>query len=203
MIYKIPKTPLIIGGVWLILLALIGWGLFYVQTFPQKHPDRTLELEAQVREIIQRITLPIKLAKLSGQEPDQQLLMPVHGHRVSEIAQTWASPRSGGRTHEGQDIFAARGTPIFSATRGFVTRLGTGDLGGNFVYITGAGRTRYYYAHLDRIAEGLSVGDEVTTDTLLGFVGNTGNAETTPPHLHFGMYRIGEPTDPLPLLINR
>jgi murein DD-endopeptidase MepM/ murein hydrolase activator NlpD len=84
-----------------------------------------------------------------------------------------------------------------------VTRISEGSLGGNFVYIIGAGGVRYYYAHLDRIPLGLNAGDKVNTDTVIGFVGNTGNAETTPPHLHFGAYVSRQAVDPLPLLINR
>ncbi len=103
----------------------------------------------------------------------------------------------------GQDMFAPKGTPVFSAVHGYVRRTGTNELGGNIVFVTGAGGRRYYYAHLDRIAHGLHAGQAVTTDTVLGFVGTTGNAITTPPHLHFGVYEGREAIDPLPLLRDR
>lgn len=120
--------------------------------------------------------------------PDKEILMPVRGARVRQVADTFGAPRPGGRRHEGQDIFAPKGTPVYSATEGVVIRVGYGQLGGNYVYVLGPGGRRYYYAHLDAYAKELEEGQEVTPSTLLGYVGNTGNARTTPPHLHFGVY---------------
>lgn len=201
-----PQIKLIIlGFVWLAVLGLAGRGVIYAVNFPRDHPEKTLEIETRVLDFIQRVTLPIKLAKLSRLEPDKEILMPVHGHRVSEIADTWMAPRgdNGERFHEGQDIFAPRGTPVFSATTGYVTRIRAENLGGNSVYVTGPGGVRYFYTHLDRFPGALKVGQEVSPDTVIGFVGNSGNAETTPTHLHFGVYVRREAVDPLPLLINR
>ena len=118
------------------------------------------------------------------------------------ISNSWGDSRSSGRGHEGVDMFAVRGTPIFSATEGYVLKVGTNALGGNIVFVYGKGGVRYYYAHLDRIARGIEIGTRVTTDSVWGFVGNTGNAETTPPHLHFGMYQNGA-QNPYDLLVNR
>ena len=129
--------------------------------------------------------------------------MPVKGVTKGQIADTWGAARSAGRSHSGQDIFAKRGTPVYSATEGVVLRVGEGNLGGKVVFIYGAGGRRYYYAHLDDFAPDLAAGDVVTTDTLLGYVGSTGNAKGTPPHLHFGVYAAGGAIDPLPLLADR
>jgi hypothetical protein len=118
---------------------------------------------------------------LLASAPDKQLATPIRGIAIRRIANTWHAPRSPHRLHEGEDIFARRGTPVYSATRGIVTRIGEKGLGGNAVSILGAGGRVYYYAHLDRFAPGLRAGNEVTPDTLIGFVGNTGNARTTPP----------------------
>lgn len=142
-------------------------------------------------------------------EPDPTIVMPVQGVRVRQVADTFGAPRPGGRIHEGQDVFAPRGTSMYSATYGYVLGTATTVIGGNIVYILGAGGRRYYYAHLDRIAEGLEPGTYVTPNTLIGTVGNTGNAITTPPHLHFGIYYGTEQTcngrviDPLPLMVDR
>ncbi|GEM84966.1 M23 family metallopeptidase [Meiothermus hypogaeus] len=142
-------------------------------------------------------------------DPDTLLAMPVYGARVRQVANTFGTTRSGWRTHEGQDIFAPKGTPVYSATSGFVWRIGEGQLGGLYVFVVGPGGRRYYYAHLERYAPGLKEGQKVTTRTLLGYVGNTGNARTTPPHLHFGVYSGRRRTcdyrviDPLPLLVDR
>jgi peptidoglycan LD-endopeptidase LytH len=140
---------------------------------------------------------------LLASAPDKQLATPIRGIAIRRIANTWHAPRSPHRLHEGEDIFARRGTPVYSATCGIVTRIGEKGLGGNAVSILGAGGRVYYYAHLDRFAPGLRAGNEVTPDTLIGFVGNTGNARTTPPHLHFGVYTTAGAIDPLPLLLYR
>ena len=81
-------------------------------------------------------------------------------------------------------------------------RAGVNNLGGNSVLAVGPGGVRYYYAHLDSIADGITFGTEVTADTVIGFVGNSGNASGTPPHLHFGVYENG-PQNPYPLLVDR
>lgn len=132
------------------------------------------------------------------------LLIPVEGVYLSQIADTWGAARSEGRSHEGVDIFAEAGTPIYSATVGHVEWFGTYGVGGNTVTVLGAGGVRYYYAHLSGYAEALTNGQPVTTETLLGYVGNTGNAATTPPHLHFGVYTgFWNAENPYPLLVDR
>jgi murein DD-endopeptidase MepM/ murein hydrolase activator NlpD len=150
-----------------------------------------------------RLSLPFKYLWLSWKEPDARLLMPVRGVRVREVKNTWGAARDGGRTHAGQDIFARRGTPIYSATNGYVWHVGESPRGGKTVFVIGAGGRRYYYAHLDKHAEGLAEGDQVTTDTLLGYVGTTGNAKGTPPHLHFSVYTPAGAINPLLLLADR
>ncbi|MBC7926751.1 MAG: M23 family metallopeptidase [Bryobacteraceae bacterium] len=126
--------------------------------------------------------------------------MPVLGVRARSISNTWHAGRSRGRKHEGQDIFARKGTPVVAATDGIVVRLGGGELGGNAVFVAGRGARTFYYAHLDRYAEGVVPGTLVNSGEILGYVGNTGNARTTPPHLHFAVYSPTGPIDPLPLL---
>jgi peptidoglycan LD-endopeptidase LytH len=156
-----------------------------------------------IASIVYAIKLPFKIAKLASLPPDESLLMPVDGANIRSVADTWGSPRGEGRTHEGQDIFAPRGTIVRSATHGYVTYVGQNRLGGNVIFILGAGGRRYYYAHLDSFDPSIGYLTEVTTDTVLGYVGNTGNAITTPPHLHFGAYTKDGAIDPLPLLTDR
>lgn len=121
-------------------------------------------------------------------ERDSELLMPVEGVSLSQVSDTWGAARSEGRSHEGTDIFAEEGAPVYSATDGYVQRIGSNPVGGNIVTVIGGGGTRYYYAHLSGFSDDLEEGQYVTPETLLGYVGNTGNAVTTPPHLHFGVY---------------
>ncbi len=142
-------------------------------------------------------------------ERDAELLMPVEGVTLGQVGDTWGAARSEGRTHEGTDIFAAEGTPVYAATPGYVYRVGDNPYGGLVVTVVGGGGVRYYYAHLSRYAEGLQEGQYVTTDTVLGYVGNTGNAAETPPHLHLGVYSGLYETcewnaeNPFPLLVDR
>jgi murein DD-endopeptidase MepM/ murein hydrolase activator NlpD len=143
------------------------------------------------------------VARLSMQDPDTKLAMPLSDVSRRQIADTWHAPRGASRLHEGQDIFAPKGTPILSATNGYVYNIGENNLGGQTVSVIGAGGRVYYYAHLDKYAPGLQVGDRVNTRTVLGYVGTTGNAQGTPPHLHFGIYTSSGAINPLPLLTDR
>jgi len=153
--------------------------------------------------VVERLGSSFGMARLYAQQPDERLVVPVHGVRVRQIKDTWHAPRAGERLHQGQDIFAPRGTPVRSATEGYVVRVGENNLGGKTVSVMGAGGRIYYYAHLDDYAPGLSAGDYVTTETVLGEVGTTGNAKGTPPHLHFGVYAVGGAINPLPLLSDK
>ncbi len=145
----------------------------------------------------------VHVAGLYAKAPDQNLEMPVQGVTKSQVADTWHVPREGDRLHEGQDIFAKRGTPVLSATDGYIFRIGENKLGGQTVSVIGAGGRIYYYAHLDSYAPNMAAGDHVTTQTVLGCVGNTGNAAGGPTHLHFGLYAREGALNPLPLLTDR
>jgi murein DD-endopeptidase MepM/ murein hydrolase activator NlpD len=144
-----------------------------------------------------------RVAKLYTQSPDTKIAMPLEDVSRKEVADTWGAPRGVGRHHEGQDIFAPKGTPILSATNGFVYKIGQNNLGGQTVSVIGSGGRIYYYAHLDSYAKGIAVGDRVSKRTILGYVGTTGNAQGTPPHLHFGIYTFTGAINPLPLLTDR
>ncbi|HEX9425937.1 MAG TPA: M23 family metallopeptidase [Pyrinomonadaceae bacterium] len=151
-----------------------------------------------------RLVFFVHVAQLYTKDPDKKLAMPLQDVSTKRIANTWHAPRDGGRLHEGQDIFAPRGTPVLSATEGYVANVGENSLGGQTVSVIGAGGRVYYYAHLDAYAPYLAEGEYVTTQTLLGYVGTTGNAAGTPPHLHFGVYQPARGAmDPLPLLSDR
>lgn len=143
---------------------------------------------------------PRALMELARLPAPDVLAVPVEGVVAKGIADTYGAPRGGDRRHEGLDIFAARGTPVVSATRGVVNAIREGDLGGRQVWVMGPGRQRHYYAHLDRWEPTLAVGDLVREGDVLGEVGDTGNARGTPPHLHYGVYGPEGAIDPLPLI---
>ena len=114
---------------------------------------------------------------------------------------SWLSPRSGGRQHQGIDIFATAGTGLFAVERGVIAKGGSNALGGIKLWLYGESGTTYYYAHLLRFAPGITEGMVVEAGDVVGFVGNTGNAATTPSHLHFEIHpNNGPAVNPTPLL---
>ena len=120
---------------------------------------------------------------------------PVKGKNSKAIASFFGDPRDGGsREHHGVDIFAARHTPVLAPSNASVTRVGEGEVGGRYVWLYDTKRSIYlYFAHLE--TREVERGDKISAGQLIGTVGNTGNARSTPPHLHFGIYRNG-PIDP-------
>ena len=143
---------------------------------------------------------PRALVELARLPAPQELPVPVDKVAATRIADTFGAPRGRDRRHEGLDIFAARGTPVLSATRGVVTSIREGGLGGRQVWVVGPGSQRHYYAHLERWEPTLAVGDLVREGDVLGEVGDSGNARGTPPHLHYGLYGAAGAIDPLPLI---
>jgi murein DD-endopeptidase MepM/ murein hydrolase activator NlpD len=141
----------------------------------------------------------------------QGLAIPVAGVRREQLVDTFDDARGGGsRVHEALDIMAPRGTPVIAAAAGTVEKLFHSDAGGNTIYVRSPDRaTIYYYAHLDRYAEGLREGQGVKQGQQLGSVGSTGDASPDGPHLHFEIMRTSpqakwyEPStsiNPYPLL---
>ncbi len=174
----------------------------------QPEPKESAARERQWNQAIARLP---DLARRLPAAPDASLRMPVEGLRISQIADTWNAPRPGGLVHAGQDLFAREGTVVRSATNGIVWRIGDSERGGTWVYVLGAGGRRYYYAHLSAVSKALREGQRVTVSTVLGTVGDTGEAESTPPHLHFAVFDRYDPDgpcrfpalNPLPLLRDR
>lgn len=119
------------------------------------------------------------------------LIFPVAGKTPSAIGSFWGDDRDGGRRkHEGVDIFARRGTPIVAPTEGYVRFAGERGIGGKVVWLYDSKRSRsLYFAHMNEIKA--KRGQKVMPGDTIGTVGNTGNARTTPPHLHFGIYANG------------
>ncbi len=143
------------------------------------------------------------------EQPTGRLRIPVAGVAPAELTDSFADPRSGGRQHEAIDILAPRGTPVLAATGGTVARLHVSANGGRSLYQLGPDNQRvYYYAHLQRYADGLANGAHVRRGDTLGFVGTTGNAPTGTPHLHFAIWHVADPNafwdgpaiNPYPLL---
>lgn len=134
---------------------------------------------------------------LAIQEPAAVLPEPLASRRSLQFVDSWGNPRSGGRRHQGIDIFAPKDTPVLSTTSGLVTRVATNNLGGQVVWILGPGLERHYYAHLNRYGA-FRAGDRVEAGDVIGYAGNTGNARGGPVHLHYGIYRNGTAQNPYP-----
>lgn len=116
----------------------------------------------------------------------QRYAFPVQGKPW--YGDTWGAEREGGkRIHEGTDLFAKEGTPLYSVSSGKIEKLGWNRLGGERVGVRGEDGNYYYYAHLKEIEPSLKIGEFITKGTLIGTMGHTGDALTTPDHLHFGI----------------
>ena len=118
------------------------------------------------------------------------------------FADTWQAPRSGGRRHEGVDIIAKSGTPLYAVANGTITRIfldRPGSLGGNAVRLTAADGTYFHYAHLSAFADGAGLGATVVAGQVIGYVGSTGSSST--PHLHFEYHPGGgAAVNPFPVI---
>jgi len=146
---------------------------------------------------------PVVAARLIASQPPAMLPVPVVGVRPAQLVNSWGSPRSEGRKHQGIDIFARRGQPVRSTTSGIVATVGTTRRGGNVVRVLGPAGQWHYYAHLERFGR-IHVGQVIVRGTVIGYVGDTGNARGTPPHLHYGIYHFrGGALNPYPLLTAR
>ena len=125
----------------------------------------------------------------------RRLTIPVSGIGPGQLHQTFTDPRSGGaRTHHAIDILAPRNTPVVAVEDGTIARLFMSKAGGITLYQYDPGRNYvYYYAHLERYADGLKEGAQISRGQLLGFVGTSGNAPPNTPHLHFAIYVTTDP----------
>ncbi|PNK60272.1 M23 family metallopeptidase [Psychrobacter sp. FDAARGOS_221] len=173
-----------------VLLVVVLYAVVIVST--------DIKHEVALSRMTQTLSLPFKYSQLLQQDPPQPNSLP-NPITDAGLTDTWGAARSNGRRHEGIDIFAERGTPILSTTPGIVRRVGTNELGGNVVSIVGPGGVGHYYAHLEEFAD-ITEGDWVETGDVIGYVGDSGNAKGTPPHLHYGIYIDSSAVNPYPLL---
>lgn len=120
------------------------------------------------------------------------LLVPVQGKAATELVDTFTDARSEGRAHDAIDIMAAAGTPVLAVADGRVEKLFTSDRGGLTLYqFEPSGQFAYYYAHLQRYADGLAEQQAIKRGQVIGYVGATGNASPDAPHLHFAVFVLG------------
>jgi murein DD-endopeptidase MepM/ murein hydrolase activator NlpD len=122
------------------------------------------------------------------------LLIPVAGVRPEQLRDTFSEARSEGRVHDAIDIPAPRGTPVLAAADGRIVKLFQSERGGTTIYqLDPDNKTIYYYAHLERYADGLSEGHIARRGEVVAYVGDTGNAGAGNYHLHFSILIVSDP----------
>lgn len=144
-----------------------------------------------------------------GDAPAGKLMVPVDGVKFSQLTDTYDAPRGTERHHEALDIMAPKGTRVFAVADGKVAKLFTSVPGGLTVYqFEPTEKYAYYYAHLDKYADGIKEGMQLKRGDLVGYVGVTGNSDPKAPHLHFAVVQLtpekqwwkGTPVNPYPLM---
>ncbi len=147
------------------------------------------------------LALPTQAVPSGAFPPSSEgYVFPVYG-QVS-FTDTYGAARSDVDWHHGNDIFAPEGTPVLAVADGTLSKVGINALGGNRLWLTDRRGNSFYYAHLSAFAPSAVDGAQVRAGQVVGFVGHTGDAETTPPHLHFEVHPgDGDSVDPYPYLI--
>ncbi|MCC4616011.1 M23 family metallopeptidase [Xanthomonas campestris pv. asclepiadis] len=135
---------------------------------------------------------PASAASPEAANSGSGLLIPVQGISSGQLQNTFTDARSEGRVHDAIDILAPTGTPVIAVADGTVEKLFNSERGGLTVYqFDPAGTYCYYYAHLERYADGLAEKQSIKRGQIIGYVGSTGNADPAAPHLHFEIHRLG------------
>jgi murein DD-endopeptidase MepM/ murein hydrolase activator NlpD len=154
------------------------------------------------------VAAPSMSAPPASDLKDRDLLIPVEGVRPEQLTPQFNDARAG-HNHEALDILSPMGTPVKAVEDGRIARLFLSKAGGTTIYqFDPTENYCYYYAHLDRYADGLREGDRVQRGQVIGYVGVSGNAPKNTPHLHFAVFRLtdqkrwweGTPLDPYDIL---
>ncbi|HEL4113270.1 TPA: M23 family metallopeptidase [Stenotrophomonas maltophilia] len=199
-------SQLIVLGVLLGLGA--GWWLRRGAAEPTAASSPAMPLAVMATQAAEAATARATLPASAAPAPDG-LLLPVQGVLPSQLRDTFTDARSEGRVHDAIDIMADTGTPVLAVADGTVEKLFDSKRGGLTIYqFEPSGRWCYYYAHLQRYADGLAEKQVIKRGEVIGYVGSTGNASAEAPHLHFEVHVLGpekqwwkgESINPYPLL---
>jgi len=154
-------------------------------------------------------TTPVMSADAVEELKNRSLTLPVKGIKPEDLRDTFNEMRGASRRHEALDVLAPRNTPVLAVEDGTIARLFLSNAGGITIYQFDPSTAYvYYYAHLERYADGLKEGDAVKRGQVIGYVGTTGNAPRDTPHLHFAIFKLtdakkwweGTPIDPYSVL---
>jgi len=136
---------------------------------------------------------PVMSSNVVEELRHRALTLPVQGIERDDLRDTFNEQRGSARKHEALDVLAPRNTPVLAVEDGTVARLFLSDAGGITLYQFDPTTTYvYYYAHLERYAEGLKEGAPIKRGQVIGYVGTTGNAPRDTPHLHFAIFQLTE-----------
>ena len=199
------------SAAWLLGAATSG---FLAGVFVMSEP-RTASVPAPERTLVAPVPPePVSATPTIGADRPAELrrrhlMLPVQGLEAGDLRDTFDEMRGGSRRHEALDILAPRNAPVLAVEDGRVAKLFLSDAGGMTIYQFDPTETyAYYYAHLERYADGLKDGDRVQRGQVIGYVGTSGNAPRDTPHLHFAIFRLtdekrwwqGTAIDPYPIL---
>lgn len=217
-----PRAQILVGflTVLIIIAALAVWlsgktrdGKWHILTWSSSHPEASEQPtpggaspHSNATPVVPTAA-PSPLAEIAPssngtpvqslpgpQAPSATLIVPVAGVRPDQLHDTYSDSRSEGRLHDAIDIAAPAGTPVLAAADGTIVKLFPSERGGITVYqLSTDGNFVYYYAHLQRYADGLAVGHFARQGETIAYVGDTGNAGTGNYHLHFSISRIADP----------
>lgn len=216
-----PRQPRVVLAILSFTLGVFTTALFVWQHGPFEMPQaaaavgvnrvaRPAAPEAPPAALGTSGTVTTRAADLAEELAERDLIVPVEGVNRDALINTFEADRDGGaRKHQAIDILAPRDTPVLAADAGRIARLFKSAPGGLTIYqFDPSERFVYYYAHLERYADGLEQGDRVRRGQIIGYVGTSGNAPDNTPHLHFAIFRTtdekrwweGTPIDPYGIL---
>jgi murein DD-endopeptidase MepM/ murein hydrolase activator NlpD len=160
------------------------------------------------------LVLPVALPAAASDASTVEFVFPQNA-AVTQFTSSFGDARSGGRSHKGNDLMAPKLTPVYAIADGTVTMIREGGLAGRWIAIEHEDGWESWYMHLNNdtpgtddghgdwgftIARGISVGERVVAGQLIGFSGDSGNAEPSSPHTHFELHRNGSAVNPYPYL---
>ena len=225
-----PSRP---GVSWVVFAAALGFlaGMLVMAAIVVIFPSGAASVVAPLTDAVTRVEVkptkedeptPVSPPPVAASSPPPEvvgypnddlrrrnLTLPVQGIRREDLTDTFNDMRGTSRRHEALDVLAPRNTPILAVEDGTVAKLFVSEAGGLTLYqFDPASQYAYYYAHLERYADGLKEGAPLTRGQVIGYVGTTGNAPRDTPHLHFAIFKLGEdkkwwqgtPVDPYSVL---
>jgi murein DD-endopeptidase MepM/ murein hydrolase activator NlpD len=166
-----------------------------IDTLNQEIKQKKIEDDRRKRQAASRSSARPGAAGGASAESTPGFICPVQGGAA--FIDSWGFPRSGGRTHKGVDMFNARNTPLVAVVDGAV-KFSSNSLGGKSTHLYADNGVVYYYTHLEGYPSGISSGQRVSKGTVVGYLGNSGNARYTSPHLHFEIRPGGKAVNPYP-----